>query len=65
MTDLGEIFFRKEKDRWIAYDRDGNSARGFSKEHARNNYILAFGEIGDQIRLGFDMKNVERKLHET
>ena len=62
MTELGEIFYRKDKNGWIAYDRDGNSARGINKDHARNNYLLAFGELADQISVGFDMSNVERKL---
>lgn len=63
MSEIGEIFYRKDKDgRWIAYDRDGNSVRGFSKEHARNNYYLAFGELADRIVAGMDMSKVERKL---
>ena len=63
MTELGEIFYRKEKNgEWVAYDRGGNSVRGMTKEHARNNYILAFGELCDQIRLGFDMSRVDKKL---
>ena len=62
MTEIGEIFYRKDKNGWVAYDRDGNSARGISKQHARNNYLLAFGELADQISIGFDMSNVERKL---
>ena len=62
-SDVGEIFYRKEKDgRWVAYDRGGNSARGMTKEHARNNYLLAFGELADKISVGFDMSNVERTL---
>lgn len=47
---------------WVAYDRDGNSARGISKDHARNNYLLAFGELTGQIPIGFDMSQIERKL---
>jgi len=62
MTEIGEIFYRKDKHGWVAYDRDGNSSRGISKEHARNNYLLAFGEYAEQIQLGFDMSNVERTL---
>lgn len=63
MTEVGEIFYRKDKDgRWIAYDRDGNSSSGWSKEHARNNYLLAFGELADKITVGFDMSKVERTL---
>ena len=63
-SEVGEIFYRKEKDgRWVAYDRGGNSAKGISKEHARNNYYLAFGELADQISVGFDMSRVERKLN--
>ena len=63
MTEVGEIFYRKDgKTWWVAYDRAGNSARGLTKEHARNNYLLAFGELCDKIRLGFDMSSVERKL---
>lgn len=62
-SEIGEIFYRKDKDgRWVAYDRAGNSTHGFTKEHARNNYYLAFGELADQISVGFDMSNVERKL---
>lgn len=63
MTEIGEIFYRKEKNgSWVAYDRGGNSARGLTKELARNNYLLAFGELGDKIRLGFDMSKIERRL---
>ena len=63
-SEIGEIFYRKDKDgKWVAYDRGGNSAKGFTKEHARNNYYLAFGELADQISVGFDMSNVERKLN--
>ena len=63
MTELGEIFYRKDKNGgWVAYDRGGNSAHGVTKNHARNNYILAFGELADQIRLGFDMSHVDRRL---
>ena len=62
-SEIGEIFYRKDKDgKWIAYDRAGNSAAGFTKEHARNNYLLAFGELADKISVGFDMSRVERKL---
>ena len=63
MTEIGEIFFRKDKYGWIAYDRGGNSAKGLTKEHAKNNYLLAFGEIGDKIRIGLNMSNVERTLN--
>ena len=64
MTELGEIFYRVDSKtgNWIAYDRAGNSARGVNKNHARNNYLIAFGELADQISVGFDMSNVERKL---
>lgn len=62
MTKVGEIFFRKDKDIWIAYDRDGNSASGLSKEHAKNNYLLAYGELTEDIDLGFDMSNIDRRL---
>ena len=62
MTEIGEIFYRKDGNSWVAYDRSGNSARGISKEHAKNNYILAFGELCDQIRVGLDTSNVERRL---
>ena len=62
-SDVGEIFYRKDKSgEWIAYDRAGNSTSGATKRIARNNYYLAFGELADQIRVGFDMSNVERKL---
>lgn len=62
-SEIGEIFYRKDKNGWwIAYDRDGNSASGISKEHARNNYYLAFGELADRIVAGMDMSKVERTL---
>ena len=62
-SDIGEIFYRKDKNgEWVAYDRSGNSASGITKNHARNNYYLAFGELADQISAGFDMSIVERKL---
>ena len=62
-SDVGEIFYRKEKDgTWIAYDRGGNSTSGATKNIARNNYYIAFGDLADQISVGFDMSNVERKL---
>ena len=63
MTELGEIFYRKDKDGWIAYDRDGNSAHGITQKHARNNYLLAFGELADKISVGFDLSNVEKTLN--
>ena len=64
-SEVGEIFYRKEKNgKWIAYDRAGNSARGATKLFARNNYLLAFGELADKISVGFDMSNVERTLDE-
>lgn len=60
---IGEIFYRKDKSgRWIAYDRDGNSTSGLTKEHARNNYLLAFGDLVDRISVGFDMSKIERTL---
>lgn len=62
MTKIGEIFFRKDKNIWIAYDRDGNFARGLSKEHAKNNYLLAYGELIENTSQGFDMSNVDRRL---
>lgn len=62
MTEIGEIFYRKDNGMWVAYDRDGNSARGISKDHARNNYLLAFGELTGQIPVGFDMSQIERSL---
>ena len=62
MTKAGEIFFKKDKDIWIAYDRDGNFARGLTKNHAKNNYLLVYGELVDDIKLGFDMSNVDRRL---
>lgn len=62
-SEIGEIFYRKDKSgRWIAYDRDGNSTGGLTKEHARNNYLLAFGDLADKISVGFDMSKVERTL---
>jgi len=61
-SEVGEIFYRKDKNGWIAYDRGGNSASGMTKQHARNNYLLAFGELADKISVGFDMSNVERTL---
>lgn len=62
-SEIGEIFYRKDKNgRWVAYDRDGNSTSGLTKEHARNNYLLAFGELADKITVGFDMSKVERTL---
>ena len=61
-SEIGEIFFRKDKNGWIAYDRGGNSAKGITKAHARNNYLLAFGELADKISVGFDMSDVEKKL---
>ena len=64
-SDVGEIFFRKEKDKsWVAYDRSGNSASGITKSIARNNYYLAFGDLVDQISAKLDMSNVERILNE-
>ena len=63
LTGVSEIFFRKDEEgNWVAYDRNGNSIRGATKEHARNNYYLAFGDIRGQMNIGFDMSNVERKL---
>ena len=64
MTEIGEIFYRKDKNGWVAYDRDGNSTRGINKAHARNNYLLAFGELADTITAGFDMSDIERTLDE-
>jgi hypothetical protein len=61
-SDIGEIFYRKDKNEWVAYDRSGNSAKGISKAHARNNYLLAFGELADKISVGFDMSKIERTL---
>lgn len=61
-SEVGEIFYRKDKRGWVAYDRAGNSAKGISKQHARNNYLLAFGELADKISVGFDLSNIERTL---
>lgn len=61
-SDIGEIFYKKDKNDWVAYDRGGNSARGITKAHARNNYLLAFGELADKISVGFDLSNIERTL---
>ena len=48
-SEVGEIFYRKDKDgKWVAYDRGGNSVKGFTKDHARNNYFhhsLTIGRI--------------------
>lgn len=66
MTEVGEIFYRQDKYGWLAYDRDGNSARGVSKSHARNNYLLAFGELTNDLfksQIGFDMRNIDRRLN--
>ena len=62
MTELGEIFFRKNKKGWTAYDRDGNSVEGMTKEHAKNNYLLVYGELLNQNNLGFDMTKVDKTL---
>ena len=62
MTEISEIFYRKDKHGWVAYDRDGNSARGTTKDHAKNNYILVYGKLFENMKLGFDMSNIERTL---
>lgn len=62
-SEVGEIFYRHEKKWWVAYDRDGNSAKGISKQHAKNNYLLAFGDLTDSVNVGFDLSNVERILN--
>ena len=60
---INEIFFRKDKKGgWIAYDRDGNSTTGISKQHAKNNYLLVYGELLNQNNLGFDMTKVDKTL---
>ena len=60
--EYSEIFYKKEKNGWVAYDKGGNSASGATKEHARNNYYLAFGDLADQISAKLDMSNIKRTL---
>ena len=43
MTDLKFIRYRKLKNgNWEAYDRNGNTAEGYSKDDARRKYYLYY-----------------------
>lgn len=63
MNKVTEIFTRKGRkgeSPWIAYDRNGNSAGGLTKETAITHYKLMFQ---DEVReYGFDMNSIEKEL---
>lgn len=60
---MNELFFRKDKSgAWICYDRSGRTAKGISKENAKNQYYLLY-EINTQ-QYGYEIEEVDKKLWE-
>lgn len=61
--ELTEIFTRKGRkgeSPWIAYDRNGNSAGGTTKEAAVSIYKLMYQSPVQEY--GYDISQIERKL---
>ena len=56
-----EIFIRKVKNGYEAYDRLGHTAFGVTKEIAKNNYRIVYND--PVIVTGqYDMSKIEKKL---
>lgn len=60
---MNEIFFRKDKKGWVAYDRNGNNAHGITKDIAKNNYYILYVHNTNNEGLDlFDLSGVEKRI---